>query len=269
MRARRWGELGLPSGPDPRPSVGRDRRARPLGVAVAEGDSRVSPRVLIVGEPMVELVEEGPGLVRRGFGGDTFNTAVYLSRAAPELIVTFLSAVGVDEPSDELLQLARTEGIDASRVLREPDTRLGRYTVRTDQAGERSFEYEREHSPFRGMLDAEPDVLPAVATVDLLYFSGISMAVLHEPGRERLLRYAREVRRDGGQVAYDPNHRASLWSSAVEARALMTRVMASADLVLASVDDGRALTGLSSAAEIASELRRRGANEVAVTAGSA
>ena len=61
-----------------------------------------------------------------------------------------------------------------------------------DATGERSFTYERSASPFRGALD-DDDVLPDAAVVDVLCFSGIAMAVLHDAGRRTLLAV-----RDGG-----------------------------------------------------------------------
>jgi hypothetical protein len=37
-------------------------------------------RVLVVGEPLVELLAEPTGIVRDRFGGDALNLAVYLAR---------------------------------------------------------------------------------------------------------------------------------------------------------------------------------------------
>ena len=52
----------------------------------------VVKRVLVVGEPLVELLEEPAGTIRRGFGGDALNLAVYLARESPELHVMLASA---------------------------------------------------------------------------------------------------------------------------------------------------------------------------------
>ena len=116
-------------------------------------------RVLVVGEPLVELLEDPPGTIRRGFGGDALNLAVSLKRESPELDVLLASAVGDGSDSEALLALCRDEGIDVSLLRRVAGAELGRYRVTVDAAGERSFTYDRSASPFRGALDAD-DVLP-------------------------------------------------------------------------------------------------------------
>lgn len=222
--------------------------------------------VLIVGEPLVELFEEPSGATRSGFGGDALNTAIYLAREAPELRVSLASAVGDGRSSDALVALCRSEGVDVSCLRRVPGAEIGRYRVKVDAEGERAFAYERSDSPFRGALDGD-GLLPEPSGVDLLYFSGISMAVLHEPGRRALVDYATGVRRRGGRIAYDPNHRPALWEAPSDARGWLARVASVAHFILASTDDGRALTGLTAPAEIAVGLRQEGMAEIVVTDG--
>ncbi|MGH2595132.1 MAG: sugar kinase [Actinomycetota bacterium] len=222
--------------------------------------------VLIVGEPLIESLETPLGELRLGFGGDALNTAVYLAREAPELRVSLASAVGDDDSSDALVALCRSEAIDVSHLQRVPGAKVGRYHVTVDAEGERTFAYERSQSPFRGALDRD-GLLPEPSEVDFLYFSGISMAVLHEPGRRTLCGYATAVRERGGLIAYDPNHRPALWDAPSEAQRRLAQVASVTDFILASKDDGRALTGLTTAAEIAVSLRQGGRAEVVVTDG--
>lgn len=221
--------------------------------------------VLVVGEPLVELLEAPSGAPSLGFGGDALNIAIYLARQAPELRVSLASAVGDDHSSDALMALCRSEAVDVSYLRRVPGAEIGRYRVTVDAEGERAFAYERSHSPFRDALDG--DGLPEPSEVDLLYFSGITMAVLHERGRDVLFHYSTEVRHGGGLIAYDPNHRPALWNAPSEAQRWLARVTSVADFVLASTDDGRALTGLATTAEIAVSLRQEGTAEVVVTDG--
>ena len=223
--------------------------------------------VLVVGEPLVELIETPSGAPHPGFGGDALNTAVYLAREGPDLRVSLASAVGDDRSSDALVLLCRSEALDVSYLRQVPGTEIGRYRVTVDAEGERAFAYERSHSPFRGALDGD-GLLPDPAEVDLLYFSGISIAVLHEPGRRALRDYAMEVRQRGGLIAYDPNHRPALWNAPSEARRWLARIASAADFVLASADDGRALTRGTTASEIAVDLRKEGTAEVVVTDGA-
>jgi 2-dehydro-3-deoxygluconokinase len=220
--------------------------------------------VLVVGEPLVELLEDPPGTMRRGFGGDALNLSVYLRREEPGLDVVLVTAVGDDPDSDALLALCRDEGIDVSRVRRVAGAELGRYRVTVDATGERSFTYERSGSPFRGALD--DDLQPDSAVVDAMCFSGIAMAVLHDAGRRRLLAHATAVHERGGTVVYDPNHRPALWADD-DARGWTRRVVPIVDVLLASVEDGRRLTDGATPAAIAGAFQSMGAREVVVTDG--
>ena len=223
-------------------------------------------RVLIVGEPLVEELEEPDGSIRRGFGGDALNLAVYLARASTGLDVMLASAAGDDPDSDALLRLCRDEGVDASHIRRVAGAALGRYRVTVDDSGERAFTYRRSESPFRGALD-EGGGLPDPATIDVLCLSGITLAVLHDAGRRILLDHAHAVGENGGMVVYDPNHRPALWIDDADARAWTGRIAAIAHLLLASTEDGRRLTDVTSASDIAEAFRAMGAREVVVTDG--
>jgi 2-dehydro-3-deoxygluconokinase len=223
-------------------------------------------RVLVVGEPLVELREDPPGTPHQGFGGDALNLAVSLKRESPDLDVLLVSAVGDGSDSEALLALCRDEGIDVSLLRRVAGAELGRYRVSVDAAGERSFTYDRSTSPFRGVLD-DDDVFPDGSVVDVLCFSGIAMAVLHDAGRRALLAYMTAVHERGGMVVYDPNHRPALWGDD-EARAWTGRIVPNVDVLLASTEDGRRLTDADAPAAIADAFRAMGVREVVVTDGA-
>src|SRR2546423_5898414 len=80
--------------------------------------SEQKPRVVTVGEAIVELVRGGDGRFGIGCGGDTFNGAVYLARAG--LDVAFATALGDESYSDWILALAAAEGGARDLVPRMP-----------------------------------------------------------------------------------------------------------------------------------------------------
>ena len=67
------------------------------------------PRVVCIGEVMVEFVRGADGRFGFGCGGDTFNMAVYLARAGID--VAYATALGNDRYSDGILALAAAEGV--------------------------------------------------------------------------------------------------------------------------------------------------------------
>ncbi len=53
-------------------------------------------KIACIGECMVEFAQEGAGLFRRGFGGDTLNTALYLARLGVD--TSYVTALGRRSP---------------------------------------------------------------------------------------------------------------------------------------------------------------------------
>jgi 2-dehydro-3-deoxygluconokinase len=222
--------------------------------------------LLVVGEPLVELIEGSTGTIRRGFGGDALNFAVYLARESADLHVMLATAIGEDRDSVALLAFCREEGVDVPHIQRVAGAELGRYRVTVDLTGERAFEYQRSASPFRRAFDGD-GAMPDPAAIDALCFSGITVAVLHQDGRRNLFAYAEAVSEAGGMVVFDPNHRPSLWADDAEAIGWARRIARITDVLLASREDGRSLTDADTASEIAGAFRAMGAREVVVTDG--
>ena len=73
-------------------------------------------KVACIGECMIELKQAGNGLYARSYGGDTLNTAVYLARLGVD--VDYITALGDDPMSDEMLAGWAAEGVGTKPVLR-------------------------------------------------------------------------------------------------------------------------------------------------------
>ena len=144
-------------------------------------------RIVCAGEAMIELVPTGTeSEYRRSFAGDTFNTSWYLARLQPDWSVDYLTTVGRDTLSESLCRFARNEGIGTGHIGRHETRSLGLYLIELHN-GERSFQYWREHSAARLLAD-HPDALAAAfANADLIYFSGITLAILEEAARRAIL----------------------------------------------------------------------------------
>ena len=119
------------------------------------GHSR--PRVVSIGEVMVELARGADGRFGQSFGGDTFNTAVYLRRcgAAAGVEVAYATALGEDSLSTGLIERWRDQGIDTRLVRRIAGRMPGLYMIEVDARGERSFHYWRETAAAKAYFDIE------------------------------------------------------------------------------------------------------------------
>ena len=199
--------------------------------------------VFIFGEAMLEYHSKGGTGLR--YGGDTLNTAIHLARAGHE--VAYVTAVGTDPISDALVAAWAAEGIDTRFVLRHPTRNPGIYAIHLDEHGERSFLYWRDRSAAREMFELEgmTEALSAAADGILLYFSLITLAIIGETGRDRLLGLAGKRRKAGSAVAYDSNFRPALWNSLAEAQDASRQAVDTCSIGLPTNTDERELWGTS------------------------
>ncbi len=204
-------------------------------------------KVALIGECMIELQGRPLGAIRQAFAGDTLNTATYLARLTDGagVDVEFVTALGQDAFSDAMLGQWAQEGIGAHLVQRLPDALPGLYFIETDPGGERRFLYWRKDSAARRCFDGDQAerLLSDLSRFDWVYLSGISLAILPAPGRERLIRMLETLRARGGKVAFDNNYRPTLWPDRDTAMAAYRAVLAHTDLALLTWEDDQALFG--------------------------
>jgi 2-dehydro-3-deoxygluconokinase len=193
--------------------------------------------VASIGECMVELRQAPGGLFSRGFGGDTLNTAVYLARLG--VTVDYVTALGDDSLSDEMILGWRAEGVGTAKVMRLKGKLPGIYLIETDAKGERKFFHWRESAAARRLMDLpETDaILQSLTGYDLVYLSAITLSIYDEAGRTRLLDGLRAARHRGARIAFDTNFRARGWPDLDVARTVYAQAFGIADIVLASTED--------------------------------
>ncbi len=217
---------------------------------------------------MIELSPLGGGTFKRAFGGDTLNTTVYLSRLG--IATTYVTALGDDAISDEMIASWQAERIDTSEVLRVPSTVPGLYMIERDAKGERSFLYWRDQAPARRLFDLSDDAtLDRLAGFDWLYFSGITLSLYGDTGRQRLIELLREARRRGARVAFDGNYRPRGWPDAASARDAFVQILPLIDLAMPTAEDEAALFGDADPQQTLARLSAAGLREIVVKAGPA
>jgi 2-dehydro-3-deoxygluconokinase len=224
-------------------------------------------RVVSIGECMVELRQAGEGLYARGFAGDAYNTAVYLKRSAPRADVSLLTATGVGGLSATMRETWAGEGVRDDLAFAIEGAEPGLYMIELSPLGDRSFRYWRSASPAKQWLsqllaDGGADRL---AGADLVYLSGISLAILTPDERGEAVELLKSLKGRVGRIAFDPNVRPALWRNLAEARAAIEPVLAVADILRASRDDGALLFGLTDPAAQIVAYRALGAREIALT----
>ena len=205
--------------------------------------SGIASRLALIGECMIEIVRGSDGTTSFGYAGDTLNTAVYAARLG--LHPAYVTALGTDPFSDAMLAFWEGERIDTSLVARRGDKLPGLYIVTTDDRGERRFHYWRNDSAARTLFTLADDeaLLARLAAFPLVYWSGISLAILAPIARQKLLGALAALRSRGGRVVFDCNYRARLWPDVAAARAAYAAALAHADIVFTSVEDEAPIFG--------------------------
>lgn len=223
-------------------------------------------RILCIGEAMAEIRRDGSEYAV-GFAGDTFNTAVYCRRGLKGGTVGYLTRVGTDTLSEGFMALARSEALDVTPIRREAAHNIGIYTVQTDDQGERSFAYWRSSSAAR-QLFRNPEDFAALQHADLIYLSGITLAILSPDVRTALLDRLAKLKLAGKRVAFDSNYRPKLWPDAETARQVIAAAWAITDIALPSVDDEMELFGDPNGDAVLDRLRGMGLRHGALKRGA-
>jgi 2-dehydro-3-deoxygluconokinase len=233
-----------------------------------EGMTENTRRIVAVGEVMVELARGNDGRYGLSYGGDTFNTAVYLARAG--VPVAYATALGDDPYSEGALALAAAEGVASDLVIRVPGRMPGLYLIETDSAGERRFYYWRDLSPARELFELPEWARLAESLLDarLIYFSGITLSLYSNTGLGRFLAVLEMARQKGVKVAFDGNYRPRGWKGDIaRTRTVFMEALKRVDLALPTFDDEAVLWGDTSPDATVERLQAFGIGEIVVKNG--
>ena len=193
---------------------------------------------------MLEVQANGFGPCVLSYGGDTFNTSVYLRRCASRqaIEVSYATGLGVDPLSLQLKQAWNGFGLNLSAIQSIDGKLPGMYLIETDDKGERSFHFWRESSAARAYFQAAETALEKNAhTYDCIYFSGISLAILDDASRQRLFSLLKKVRATGCRVVFDNNFRPKLWPSLEVAQQVYREAFSVCHTAMITLDDHQAI----------------------------
>ena len=225
--------------------------------------------LLVIGECMMELRAAEADSYRRAFAGDTYNSAVYAKRWQQSLQVSMYSSVGRDAISESMIAAWEQEGVDASLVTFSDDRLPGIYAISTDEQGERNFSYWREGSAATQMMTLleRSGGTKTIPDFDYVYFSGLSLAILDDEDKQRLLDLVSSLRRRGAKIAFDPNYREKLWKDSAHAAYWMTKSYRICDIALPGVEDHMALYAHDSVQSIGQFLKTEKVEEIVIKGG--
>jgi len=159
--------------------------------------------IVTFGEGMIEISGHIGATGRITYGGDVLNMTIALARLGHT--PAFVTALGQDAWSDELLAAWAGERLDVSLIGRHRSRLPGLYGIRTDEKGERSFTYWRDQSAARGFftLPQAGVLLNQAADADVLFLSGITLSLYDNVERGKIAAIADRIKMRGGMVVFD------------------------------------------------------------------
>jgi 2-dehydro-3-deoxygluconokinase len=223
--------------------------------------------IVSIGECMLELSGKGGEDWRLGFAGDTLNTLWALhALAGPDRPANYISAFGDDPFSRDQIAFFTANGIGIGESPVIPGARPGLYAI-TLTGAERSFTYWRNDAAARQLASDPARLAKSLENQALVYFSGITLAILEPAARKVLLEAIGTARKAGSLVAFDANYRPRLWKSQEEAQAAIAEALSVTDIALPTFPDEQSLYGDASPQATADRLAAAGVTEIIVKNG--
>lgn len=230
------------------------------GDPVRRGPGRgggTAPRVVVIGEALVDIVHRASGTVEEAPGGSPANTAIALGRLGRR--PTLVTRLGDDARGRRVQRWLEESDVE---VVAARAARTATATARLDASGAASYEFDLEWD-----LGSESAQLSdrIAHSADLVHVG--SVAAMLEPGAAQVAALVRAAR-SSAIITYDPNIRPSLVDDAPRVRDRAETLVGLAGIVKASDDDLHWLRPGQDAVDVAREWVARGPVLVVVTFGS-
>lgn len=224
--------------------------------------------IVAVGEVLIDLTQKGvdelgiPQFAANS-GGAPANLAVAAARLGVQ--TAFVGKVGDDGFGKYLCSVLEENKVDTTGMLVDAKEHTTLAVVSVDETGERSFSFYRDPS---ADVNLHAEEIPAQLLKDtrLVHFGSVSLTA--EPARSATLYAAKTARENGCLVSYDPNYRASLWSSEETAIAEMKAALPLCDILKISDEELPLLTGTEDPVAGSAQLAENGIKLIFITLGA-
>lgn len=210
------------------------------------------PKVLVVGESVVDVIENPAGTSAHHPGGSPANVAYGLGLLGQD--TTLLTQLGDDENGDLLRRHLNAGNVTLLNTPTIPRTATS--TAVLDRDGGATYHFDIEWS-------LAPVQLPSVPG----HIHTGSLATVMSPGAETIHAMLREYR-NKTTISFDPNVRPALYASPADAVARTERLVALSDVVKASNEDLAWLYPDATVEQIVGRWLNTGATLVVVTMGA-
>ncbi|WP_286302987.1 sugar kinase [Vibrio apostichopi] len=235
--------------------------------------------IAIIGECMIELNGAPFGAMQQTYGGDTLNAAIYLNRSATSyssstgasmIRTSYVTALGADSISQQMRERWQDEGLSTDLVLIDEQRSPGLYLIQLDDVGERTFLYWRNDSAARYIVQHPyfDKITAQLEDVDMVFLSGISLAILPHDDQLKLLTIIQDLRERGVTIAFDSNYRPKLWDSESTTKECYRLGYQTTDIALVTFDDEQQLWDDQTPQDTIDRLHKLGVKTIIVKLGA-
>lgn len=210
------------------------------------------PRILVIGEALIDIVHEVDGTSAEHVGGSPANVAIGLARL--DHTVRLVTALGQDARGERIADQLRRHGVE---VTGSSNTATATSTAQATFDADRNATYE---------FDLHWDPAPFTVDEGTTHVHAGSLATVLEPGASRT-RAVLTSQRAAATLSYDPNIRPGIMGDLDEVRAGVEDLLPIIDVVKASSDDVGLLYPGRPAAEVIDHWLSLGPGLVVITRG--
>ena len=195
--------------------------------------------VVALGELLIDFTEagssaQGHSLMEANPGGAPANVLAMLSRLGHK--TAFIGKVGKDMFGRQLAECLTLAGIDNKGLLVDADVNTTLAFVKNNPQGEREFSFYR--NPGADCMLSVDDVyaqMDLLKNCEIFHFGSLSMT--HKDCQEATKMAVTAAKAAGALISYDPNLRASLWTSLEDAREQIAWGLSHSDVVKIADDE--------------------------------
>lgn len=195
-------------------------------------------------------------------GGAPANVVVAAQRLGAK--TAFIGKVGEDFLGDFLKETLDKCGVSTEGLISDTEYFTTLAFVKLADNGERNFAFARKPGADTG-LKAEEIRMDMIRQSRILHVGSLSLT--NETSRSAEFAALKSAKDSGTIISYDPNYRASLWSSQEEACEWMKSVLKYADIVKVSEEEIELVTGYTDVRKAAESITKNGVKIVLITLG--
>ncbi len=224
--------------------------------------------IVSLGELLIDFTESGRStagmrLFEQNAGGAVTNLLCAAAQCGAK--TGYIGKIGADMHGAFLKQSLINAGVDVRGLIEADDVFTTLAFVALQPNGEREFSFARKPGADTQLRSDEVDA-------DMLEHTRIfhtgSLSLTQEPVRSATYEAIDRAKATGAIISYDPNYRASLWSSKDEAIRYMRSLISTADIMKVSDEELPLLTGETDPEQATDVLLDQGVKLVAVTLGN-